>query len=226
MSDSKKKVGVSRREFLKQTGVAIGGLTLVSLSASTSCTTGEQPSETSAISNPTTIIPSTSASPTSSTPGAVYPSPPQYPPLMQLPGCDAYVALDRKYSPYHIWVYPTQDNIAIIGATGVFINLAGAVQRFVVREVGTILNAKREDSFCEISSSKIQTDLITPISGTILEVSQCTSTYSSINFDPYAGGWLAKISISDPTELDKLYSPQYYAFLEAPEWTGPEPPMF
>ena len=211
MSNTKKE-NVSRREFLKQAGAALGGITLVSLAA-TSCEN-------------TPASPNTNTGTNTNTSTALLPSPPSNPPLVELPGCGAYIATDRKYSDNHIWVLPFKDNIVIVGVTEVFVGLAGAIMESLVEPKGTVLSATREDSFGYIHGSKITTDLISPVSGTILGRNEIDGAHGPVYYDPYVGGWLAIIQLSNPSELNKLYTPQYYAYLSDPSWDGPTTPMY
>ena len=138
---------------------------------------------------------------------------------MPIPDCDARVALDRKYSPYHIWVYPMPDNIAYIGATESFHKMVYII-KFSLADTGTVLSAMREDSFGYVEGSKINSDLTAPVSGTVIE----KNPYCEIE-KLYTNGWMLKIQMSNPDELNRLYTPQYYAYLESPSWSGPIPPM-
>jgi len=220
MSNSGKKSGVSRREFLKQTGAAIGGITLVSLSASASCGTDVTPTLPT---NPTsTDNPASTTNPDQLVPSHLLP---KSPPLMQIPGCDALVALDRKYSAGHVWVFLSHDDIALVGITDSLINITGGFRYINVRETGTVLNASREDTIGFLDGYKIVTDLITPISGTVLVINRLAAAEVG-DYYSYTDGWLAVIRLSNPDELNKLYTPQYYAYREAPSWSGPVPPMY
>jgi len=144
---------------------------------------------------------------------------------MTIPGCDAYVALDRKYSSNHIWVLPSQDNrTALIGITVSLVKIGGGFTSITVRSLGTVLNAAREDSFGWFSGYKVITDLISPVSGIIIDVYE-KGFHADGHFDAYDQG-LAVIQLSNPGELDKLYTPQYYAYLESLSWSGPIPPMY
>ncbi len=70
-------------------------------------------------------------------------------------------------------------------------------------------------------------DLISPVSGKIIETNQSVIQHPSqvLNGDPYTTGWMLKIKISNPTDLNKLVTPLYYAYLHSEGWTGPVPVM-
>jgi len=145
---------------------------------------------------------------------------------LEIPGCDAHVALDRKYSSDHIWVLPSQDNkIALIGVTSSFVRICGGYSKTSVRDVGTVLNAAREDAFGWVNGYKIVTDIIAPVSGTIMEKQDQGGRYEEECDAAYTDGF-AVIQLSNPDELNKLYTPQYYAYLQSLSWSGPIPPMY
>ena len=220
MSNAKKK-DVSRREFLKQAGVALGGITLVSMGAATSCEKAPSSDTSSPTPAPSDILsPTPTPSETSLRPGYSVPPDPE---LMQIPDCDAYVALGRKYSANHIWVLQLPDGIVQVGMTESLHRIAYVLHYHPIEPSEVLLRATREDAFGYVVGAKINTDLIIPVSGTIIEVNRYISLEPSVT---YTQGWLAKIKLSDPNELGKLYTPQYYAYLEAPTWSGPVPPMY
>jgi glycine cleavage system H protein len=65
--------------------------------------------------------------------------------------------------------------------------------------------------FGTIEAVKAISDLFSPLTGEVIEVnSQLESDASIINSDPYGGGWIIKLRISDPGELDKLLSAAEY----------------
>ena len=225
MLDSGNKDSVSRREFLQQTGAVIGGITLASLGVSTSCTKvlpSDKPIDTT---EPTGTTKQTGTTKPTDIPTSLFP-PPANPPLLEIPGCDAHVALDRKYSPDHIWVLPSQDNkIVLIGVTSSFVRICGGYSKISIRDVGTVLNATREDAFGWVNGYKIVTDIIVPVSGAIMEAQDQGVCYEEDCDAVYTDG-LAVIQLSNPDELNKLYTPQYYAYLQSPSWSGPIPPMY
>jgi len=106
--------------------------------------------------------------------------------------------------------------------------LANAVINCWLANPGTVL--KIEDPFGTVEAEKINMDVLSPVSGKILTINEDLLTarrgLSPINSDPYSSGWMATIKLSNPAELKTLYTPQYYAYLEAGKnWTGPVPPM-
>jgi glycine cleavage system H protein len=82
--------------------------------------------------------------------------------------------------------------------------------------VGTVF--ANGDDFGSLEGYKLSSDLISPVSGTILEInSPLINTkgviISAINDDPYNAGWLVVVQLSDVSELNALMSPQSYSYL-------------
>jgi glycine cleavage system H protein len=62
-----------------------------------------------------------------------------------------------------------------------------------------------------VESVKAVSDLVSPLSGEVVEVNQAVvDAPEAINDDPYGAGWLVKIRLSDPAELDDLLDVQAY----------------
>ena len=67
------------------------------------------------------------------------------------------------------------------------------------------------DSLATIESVKAAAEVVFPVSGKVLEVNQAlTDTPEQLNSQPYAGGWLAKVQVSDESELEKLMDSAAY----------------
>jgi glycine cleavage system H protein len=147
---------------------------------------------------------------------------------MKVPGCDTFVALDRLYSADHIWVLKMANGVVQIGASDPFQATMANVVTCSLLDPGTVLHT--EDPFGYIEAEKMNVDLLSPVSGTILTINtdlmSAQRGLSPINSDPYGSGWMATIQMSNPSDLNNLYSAQYYAYLESGKnWTGPVPPM-
>jgi glycine cleavage system H protein len=69
----------------------------------------------------------------------------------------------------------------------------------------------KDEAYGEVESVKAVSDVISPLSGEILEVNEKASDEpESINDDPYGEGWLVRIRLSDPTELNDLLDAEAY----------------
>ena len=74
----------------------------------------------------------------------------------------------------------------------------------------------KDEPYGEVESVKAVSDVISPLSGEILEVNEkAIEEPESINDDPYGEGWLVRIRISDPTELNDLLAVEAYRVVVA-----------
>jgi glycine cleavage system H protein len=70
-------------------------------------------------------------------------------------------------------------------------------------EVGA--SVSKDDSYAEIESVKAVSDVFAPLSGEIVEVNQALAdSPEKVNQDPYGEGWMVKVRLSDPSEVDQL----------------------
>lgn len=113
-----------------------------------------------------------------------------------------------KYTKDHEWI-SVQGNVGTIGVTEYAQGELGDVV-FVdispdVREV------KSGDSLGTIEAVKTVSDIYSPCSGKVVEVNgELTASPEVVNSDPYGLGWMIKIEISDPSELDSLLDSEAY----------------
>lgn len=115
---------------------------------------------------------------------------------------------DLKYSAEHEWVR-MGGNIAEIGVTVFARDSLGNVVFVDLPEVGA--KVEQFAKFGEIESVKTVSDLFSPISGKIIEINlEIVDNPSVINDDPYRSGWLIKVEITDPSQLDKLMDSEAY----------------
>ena len=116
--------------------------------------------------------------------------------------------VDLKYSVEHEWVR-MGGNIAEIGVTVFARDSLGNVVFVDLPEVGA--KVEQFAKFGEIESVKTVSDLVSPISGKIIEINlEVVDNPSVINDDPYRSGWLIKVEITDPSQLDKLMGSEAY----------------
>tara|TARA_B110001452_G_scaffold109017_1_gene90461 strand:- start:16 stop:393 length:378 start_codon:yes stop_codon:yes gene_type:complete len=118
------------------------------------------------------------------------------------------VPKNLKYTNDHEWVKVDED-IATIGITDF---AQGELGDIVYVEVDTLEEAlDKEEVFGTVEAVKTVSDLFMPISGEILEFNESLETNpEKVNDNPYEDGWMIKIKISDPSELDELLSPEDY----------------
>jgi glycine cleavage system H protein len=109
---------------------------------------------------------------------------------------------DLKYHPEHDWARIEGDE-AVFGITWFAQDQLGEVVFFDPPEVGRTLSAG--SSYAEVESVKAVSDVIAPLSGEVIAVNEALSgTPESINSDPYGDGWLVRVKLSDPSEVDGL----------------------
>ena len=115
---------------------------------------------------------------------------------------------DLKYSKEHEWVR-MEGNIAQIGVTVFAQDSLGDVVFIDLPDVGT--EVKQFEKFGEIESVKAVSDLFSPIAGTIVDAnSAAIDNPETVNTNPYGSGWLIKVEISDPSQLDELMDAETY----------------
>ena len=115
---------------------------------------------------------------------------------------------ELKYSKDHEWL-KVKGKIAYIGITQFAQEELGDIVFIDIDSEGEVL--EKEEVFGSIEAVKTVSDLFMPISGEILEFNQkLEEAPELINSDSYGDGWIIKISISDPTELDTLLDAEAY----------------
>jgi glycine cleavage system H protein len=115
---------------------------------------------------------------------------------------------DLRYHQEHDWARIDGD-IATFGITWYAQDALGEVVFFDPPEVGT--EVKRDSAYAEVESVKAVSDVYAPLSGEITEVNEAAKeSPEKINADPYGDGWLAKVKLSDPSEVDELMDAEAY----------------
>ena len=121
--------------------------------------------------------------------------------------------VNLKYSQEHEWVRSETDNTATIGITMFAVESLGDIVFVELPEKEALLS--QFVKMGEIESVKAVSDLYSPISGQVLERNEeLINNPELINENSYQSGWMLKIQISNPSELDNLMSSnQYETFL-------------
>ncbi|MEQ8243207.1 glycine cleavage system protein GcvH [Fulvivirga sp.] len=113
-----------------------------------------------------------------------------------------------KYTSDHEWVR-IEGDYAFVGITDFAQGELGDIVYVEIETEGEELSSG--DVFGTVEAVKTVSDLFMPISGTIEEVnSDLEATPETVNEDPYEKGWMIKIKISDPSELEGLLSADDY----------------
>lgn len=113
-----------------------------------------------------------------------------------------------RYHREHDWLRQEGDE-AVFGITWYAQEALGEVVYFDPPDVGS--SVAKDSSYGELESVKAVSDIYAPASGEVLAVNeQVTSTPEVLNSDPYEAGWLIRVKLSDPGELDELMDAARY----------------
>jgi len=121
---------------------------------------------------------------------------------------------ELKYSKTHEWVRVEKKNQAVIGITDYAQNELGDIVYLELPEEDDEI--EKDSAFGVIESTKATEDLYSPVSGRVIEVNTpLLDSPEVINEDPYIDGWLFRMELSDPEELDSLMTAeQYQAYIQ------------
>jgi glycine cleavage system H protein len=114
-----------------------------------------------------------------------------------------------KYTKDHEWIKLIDDKTALIGITDYAQRELGDIVFVDINTTGKQLNA--EEVFGTVEAVKTVSDLFLPVTATIVEVNKALSNNPElVNNDPYGEGWMAKIEVNDPEEINNLLSAEAY----------------
>jgi glycine cleavage system H protein len=120
---------------------------------------------------------------------------------------------DLKYTKEHEWIRTETDGTATVGITNFAQGELGEIVYVEVDVVGETLS--KDDVFGTIEAVKTTSDLFMPVSGEILEFNDAISEKGGddptlINNEPYGAGWIVKIKMTDPSEINDLLDASAY----------------
>jgi glycine cleavage system H protein len=116
-----------------------------------------------------------------------------------------------RFSGAHVWVR-VEGADAVLGLSDYLQDQMGEITRVELPDLGDVLRAGRRMGHVE--SEEASSPLEAPISGDVVEVNpEALENPDLINTDPYATGWLVRVRIEDPRELDELINEEEYAEL-------------
>ncbi len=123
---------------------------------------------------------------------------------------------DLKYTEEHEWIRVEADGTAYIGVTDFAQEELGDIVYVEVETVGETLD--QNEVFGTVEAVKTTSDLFMPISGEILEFNKEldeaeNDNPQAINESPYGDGWIVKVKIADPSQLDALMDSEAYEAL-------------
>ena len=119
---------------------------------------------------------------------------------------------DLRYSQEHEWVR-VEDGVGTVGVTDYAQDQLGDIVYLDLPAIGT--NVVQFEKLGEIESVKAVSDLYAPISGEVSEVNQrAIESPEMVNQEPFEGGWLLRVRLSNAAELDNLLTAaEYDAFI-------------
>ena len=118
---------------------------------------------------------------------------------------------DLRYTKDHEWI-KLEGNTATIGITDFAQGELGDIVYIDINTVGTTLAA--EAVVGTVEAVKTVSDLFLPIAGTVLEVNPALSAQPElVNTDAYGDGWMIKMTVSNPADVDALLTSEAYAQL-------------
>ncbi len=119
------------------------------------------------------------------------------------------IPAEYRYSSEHEWVSPAIDGVVTLGITDHAQSELGDVVYVDLPEVGATFAAG--DSIAVVESVKAASDVYTPVSGEVVEVNEeLDAEPGTVNADANGAGWLCKIRLSDPDEVDGLMDAAAY----------------
>ena len=117
---------------------------------------------------------------------------------------------DRRYTAEHEWIVAENDERYAVGITWFAQHQLGDVVYVELPRIGTRVSAGVP--FGTVESVKTASDLYSPASGEVVDVNgDLNEKPELVNDDPYGNGWMIKIRIDDPAEVEKLLTADQYA---------------
>ena len=114
-----------------------------------------------------------------------------------------------KFSGAHVWVR-VEGAEAVLGISDYLQDQMGEITALELPDLGDVLHVSRRMGHVE--SEEASSPLEAPLSGEVVEVNaEAIDNPDLVNSDPYSGGWLLRVRIDDPRELDELISEEEYA---------------
>ncbi|GAB3513829.1 glycine cleavage system protein H [Emticicia fontis] len=116
---------------------------------------------------------------------------------------------DLRYTNEHEWIKIESGNIALVGITDFAQGELGDIVFVEIETAGQELGAN--DIFGTVEAVKTVSDLFLPVAGKVLEVNAALSNNPELlNSDPYGEGWLIKLEVSNPADIDALLDSEAY----------------
>jgi len=118
------------------------------------------------------------------------------------------IPAELKYTKDHEWVR-IEDDEAVVGITDFAQSELGDIVFVEIETEGE--NIESEEIFGSVEAVKTVSDLFMPLSGEVLSFnSELEDAPEVVNSDPYGAGWMIRVKLSDPSEVDTLLSGEQY----------------
>ncbi|HKI88513.1 MAG TPA: glycine cleavage system protein GcvH [Draconibacterium sp.] len=118
------------------------------------------------------------------------------------------IPADLKYTQDHEWVR-VEGDMAVVGITDFAQGELGDVVFVEIETEGETLD--KGETFGTVEAVKTVSDLFMPVGGEVAEVNEVLADEPElVNKDPYEGGWMIKVKMSDASELDSLMDANGY----------------
>lgn len=120
------------------------------------------------------------------------------------------IPAELKYVSSHEWIRHEGDGVVTVGVTDHAQELLGDVVFVEAPDVDAEVDL--EEEIAVVESVKAASDIYAPLAGTIIEVNEeLEDSPELVNSDPYGDGWMFKMKLTDPADLDTLLSSEDYA---------------
>lgn len=116
---------------------------------------------------------------------------------------------DLKYTREHEWVRDNGDGTVTVGITDFAQGELGDIVFVELEEAGA--DYSKDDTFGTVEAVKTVSDLYAPIDGEVIELNEALEDNPElVNDDPYGEGWMIKMKVADPDQLEELLSAEDY----------------
>ena len=116
---------------------------------------------------------------------------------------------ELKYTKEHEWIRDNGDGTVTIGITDFAQSELGDIVFVELEDVDS--EFAQDDTFGTVEAVKTVSDLFAPIDGVVTELNEALEDNPElVNDDPYGDGWMIKMKLSDPSQLDSLLSSDSY----------------
>ena len=117
--------------------------------------------------------------------------------------------MSLRFSPAHFWVR-AEGNEAVLGLSDYLQDQMGEITKLELPDLGDVLRAGLRIG--QVDSEEASSPLEAPLSGEVLEVNaEALENPDLVNSDPYAAGWLLRVRVENPRELEELMGEEEYA---------------